>query len=142
MLNAWIACQRDQSSELNISGLSVLRFVDIDLDKITVKYTIDDLYERFLNVPIIPQQELDIKISELQYNIRQKSFRGKFEIEFLFSFLQKLMKEANEGNYPYFTRKVKVVLSLSKRTIISDLSQYADTSTCLYSYLESFQVAC
>lgn len=142
LLNAWIACQRNKSSQLNISELSVLRFVNIDLDKITVKYTIDDLYEMFPNVPIISQQELDIKISELQTNIRQKSFRGKFEIEFLFSFLQKLMTEANQGNYPYFTRKIKVVLSLSKRTIISDLSQYADTSTCLYSYLESFRVTC
>ncbi|MBL1198087.1 MAG: DUF4435 domain-containing protein [Nostoc sp. GBBB01] len=142
LLNAWITCQRNKSSQLNISELSVLRFVHIDLDKITVKYTIDDLYEMFPNVPIISQQELDIKISELQTNIRQKSFRGKFEIEFLFSFLQKLMTEANQGNYPYFTRKIKVVLSLSKRTIISDLSQYADTSTCLYSYLESFRVTC
>ncbi|MEH2091166.1 DUF4435 domain-containing protein [Nostoc sp.] len=141
LLNAWIACQREQSSKLNISGLSVLEFVHIDLDKITVKYTINDLYDRFPNVSIIPQRELDIKISELQSNIRQKSFRGKFEIEFLFYFLQKLMNEANNGNYPYFTRKVNVKIHLSKKTIISDLSQYADTSSCLYSYLESFEVA-
>ena len=44
-----------------------------------------------------------------------------------------------KGNYPYFNRKVKVVLSCSKRTIISDLSQYADTPDCLYSYLEFFR---
>jgi len=76
----------------------------------------------------------------LKGNIRQKSFRGKFEIEFLFAFLQKLMSEANQGNYPYFTRRVKVVLFLTKRTIISDLSQYADTPNCLYNYIESLRL--
>jgi len=140
LLNAWIACHRDKSSKLNISDLSVLHFIHIDLNQAIATYTIDDLYQKFPNLPIISQQELDAKRSELKVNTSQKSFRGKFEIEFLFSFLQKLMIEANKGNYPYFTRKVKVVLSLTKRTIISDLSQYADTPDCLYNYLESLRL--
>lgn len=141
LLNAWVACQRDKSSKLNISDLSVLRFVHIDLNQAIAIYTIDDLYQMFPDIPVISEQELDAKRSELKINTRQKSFRGKFEIEFLFSFLQKLSSEANQGNYPYFTRKVKVILSLTKRTIISDLSQYADTPDCLYSYLESLRLA-
>lgn len=140
LLNAWVACHRDKSSKLNISDLSVLRFVHIDLNQAIPIYTIDDLYQMLPNIPVISQQELDAKRSELKVDTRQKSFRGKFEIEFLFSFLQKLMIEANKGNYPYFTRKVKVVLSLTKRTIISDLSQYADTPDCLYNYLESLRL--
>ena len=52
------------------------------------------------------------------------------------------MHEANSGNSPYFTRKVKVKLHCSKRTIVSDLSQYADTPDCLYAYLTSLQTAC
>ncbi len=137
LLNAWIACHRDKSSKLNISNLSVFNFVYCDLNQAIARYTIDDLYERFPGIPVISQPELDAKKSQLKANTQQKSFRGKFEIEFLFNFLQKLITEANEGNYPYFTRKVKVVLSLTKRNIISDLSQYADTPNCLYSYLES-----
>ncbi|MEG4321553.1 MULTISPECIES: DUF4435 domain-containing protein [unclassified Microcoleus] len=140
LLNTWIACQRERSNKLNISDISVLRFVQIDLNRITIMYTIESLYTTFSNMPILSQQELDTKKSELAAKTRQKSFRGKFEIEFLCVFLQKLMGEANQGNYPYFTRKVKVVLSLSKRTIISDLSQYADTPSCLYAYLESLKI--
>ena len=139
LLNTWIACQRDKSSELNISDISVSRFVNIELGKITVKYVIDDLYRIFPGAIAISQEELDARLTELRSSTRQKSFRGKFEIEFMLTFIQKLMLEANQGNYPYFTRKVKVVLSLSKRNIISDLSQYADTPDCLYSYLESFR---
>ena len=139
LLNTWIACQRDKSSELNISDISVSRFVNIELGKITVKYVIDDLYCIFPGTIAISQEELDARLTDLRSSTRQKSFRGKFEIEFMLTFLQKLMLEANQGNSPYFTRKVKVVLSLSKRNIISDLSQYADTPDCLYSYLESFR---
>ncbi|HEY9798873.1 DUF4435 domain-containing protein [Anabaena azotica] len=139
LLNAWIACQIDKSSQITICDLSVTRFVTIDLDKITTMYTIDDLYTLFPQAPLLSQEELDTKRSELQAMNRQQSFRGKFEIEFLRTFLQKLINEANEGNYPYFTRKVKVPLTLSIRTIISDLSQYADTPNCLYNYLESLR---
>lgn len=139
LLNTWIACQRDKSSELNISNLSVSNLVNIELNKITIRYVIDDLYRMFPGAITISQEELDARLTELRCSTRQKSFRGKFEIEFLLTFLQKLIHEANQGNYPYFTRKIKVVLSLSKRNIISDLSQCADTPDCLYSYLESFR---
>ena len=139
LLNAWVACQRDKSSKLNISDLSVLRFVKINLNQAISTYKVDDLYQMFPNIPVISEQELDAKRSELRVNTPQKSFRGKFEIEFLFIFLQKLMSEANQGSYPFFTRKIKVILSLTKRTIISDLSQYADTPDCLHNYLESLK---
>lgn len=139
LLNTWIACQRDKSSQLNISDISVSDFVNIDLEKITKKYVIEDLYTMFPGAITISQEELDARLTDLRCSTRQKSFRGKFEIEFMVTFLLKLMLEANQGNYPYFTRKVKVVLSLSKRNIISDLSQCAYTPDCLYSYLESFR---
>ncbi|NEQ69399.1 MAG: DUF4435 domain-containing protein, partial [Symploca sp. SIO2D2] len=35
LLNAWIACQRAKSGELNISSVKVSEFVNISLDKIT-----------------------------------------------------------------------------------------------------------
>ena len=140
LLNAWIACHRDKSSKLNISDIRLLHLINIDLNQALAIYTIDDLCNMFPDIPTLSEQELDAKKSELLANIRQKSFRGKFEVDFLFTFLQKLISEANQGTYPYFTRKVKVVLSLTKKTIISDLSQYADTPDCLYSYLESLRL--
>jgi len=138
LLNTWIACQRDKSSPLKISKRSVLDFVKIDLNQITTKYVIDDLYRMFPGTIVISQEELDARLTELRSSTRQKSFRGKFEIEFLRKFLGKLIHEANKDNSHYFTRKVTVVLSLSKINIISELSQYADTPDCLYSYLKSF----
>lgn len=140
LLNAWIACHRDKFNKVNVSELNILRLIHIDLTQVFAIYTVDDLRKTFPDVPTISQQDLDAKKSELAANTWQKSFRGKFEIEFLFAFLQKLFKEANQGTYPYFTRKVKVVLSLTKKAIISDLSQYADTPDCLYRYLDSLRL--
>jgi hypothetical protein len=105
---------------------------------VTVGYTIDDLHARFKNLPVISQEKLDAKKAEFLASNRQKSFRGKFEIEFLFIVIQKLVEESNKDSSPYFTKKLAVKFSLQKNNIISALSQYADTPDCLYSYLESF----
>lgn len=140
LLNAWIACHIDKSSGLNVLDINFSKLVHIDLEEVVAAYTVENLYNMFPDLPAISQQELDAKKVELRAKIRQKSFRGKFEIEFLFSFLQKLIEKANKGSYPYFTRKIKVVLQLTKKNIISDLSQYADTPKCLYSYLESLRL--
>ncbi|NER38345.1 MAG: DUF4435 domain-containing protein [Oscillatoria sp. SIO1A7] len=140
LLNAWIACHINRSSGLNVSDINFSKLVRIDLTKASVNYTLDDLCNKFPHLPAISQQELDAKKVELRAKVRQKSFRGKFEIEFLFSFLHKLINEANEKSSPYFTRKIKVVLKLSRGNTISDLSQYADTPKCLYSYLDSLRV--
>ena len=111
LLNTWIACHRDRSSNLKISNLSVFEFIYIDLNQVLARYTVDDLSNKFPDIPQISQQELDTKKSELLANSRQKSFRGKFEIEFFRKIHQKLIDEANKGNPLYFTRKIKVVLS-------------------------------
>jgi hypothetical protein len=139
LLNIWIACQRDKATRIDISSLSILDFVSVNLSGILVKYTIDDLISRFPTAPVLTNMELDSKKTELFSRTRQKSFRGKFEIEFLYIFLKKLTEVANTGTYPYFDCKVKVGLNLSKKTTISNLSQYADTPDCLHAYLESFK---
>jgi hypothetical protein len=94
LLNGWIACQRDHRSQLNISGLGILEFLDINLTGITTKYQLQDLYAKFPHLSVIVEPELNAKVAKLQA-ARQKNFRGKFEIEFLLTFLQKLMNEAN-----------------------------------------------
>ncbi len=142
LLNIWIACQRDKAAELKINTLSISKFansVRIGLDRIQIDYTVDDLYEKFPASLPISQDELDAKRNELRSRDRQKSFRGKFEIEFFVLFLNKLVDAANQGTHPYFSQKVKVSLNVSRKTVISDLSQYADTPNCLHSYLDQFR---
>ncbi|WP_413171123.1 DUF4435 domain-containing protein [Anabaena azotica] len=141
LLNIWIACQREKQAKLNLAGFNISDFVVIDLDNIKINYTIDTLYTKFPKAIAITQEELDLKQSNLCLQERQKSFRGKFEIYFLFKVIQKLIEAANKGNPKYFTKKIKVTLNLRETTLISDLSQYADTPECLVDYLESFRTS-
>jgi hypothetical protein len=139
-LNVWIACQREKKADVKLSVLDISNLVLIDLDNINSTYTIDDLHIKFPKAITVAQEELDLKQNHLCLQERQKIFRGKFEIHFLFKIIHKLIEEANKGNPKYFTKKIKVTLNLRETTLISDLSQYADTPDCLIDYLESFRI--
>ncbi|UBF23972.1 DUF4435 domain-containing protein [Kovacikia minuta CCNUW1] len=137
LLNAWIACQKRLGAKLYLSNYSVDDFIEIELTKITVNYDLSKLETKFPSLPSIAQADLDAKIEEFQLAGCQTAFRGKFEIDFLFIFLRKLIDEARKRSSPYFTKKLKVKLQTSRASIISDLSQYADTPPCLFNFLES-----
>ncbi|HLO87689.1 MAG TPA: DUF4435 domain-containing protein [Nostocaceae cyanobacterium] len=138
LLNTWLACQIEKRVELNLKGKDVSEFVRLGLDQITSNYTLDQLYAKFPKAVNLTQEELDLKRNKLCSQDRQKSFRGKFEINFLYYFINKLVEEANKGNLKYFTQKLNVTLNIRKTTIISDLSQYAFTPDCLIDYLQRF----
>jgi hypothetical protein len=139
LLNVWIACHTEKGSKLNLSNHKLSDFIDVDLNQVRAKHTFNDLYHKFPDVPEIPQQEIDTKKSELLAKTWQKSFRGKFEIEFLYEILRKIIDEIRKENSSYFKDRVKVVMSLTLKTIISDLSQYADTPDCLRKYLTALR---
>ncbi|BAY07417.1 DUF4435 domain-containing protein [Calothrix sp. NIES-2098] len=139
-LNIWIACQREKRVELNLSKFDALDFVIIGLDNIRKNYIDTNLYNIFPNAIVISNEEFELKKHELFSQEYQKSFRGKFEIDFLYIFLQKLVTEANNGNPKYFTKKINVSLNIRRKTIISDLSHYAETPDCLVDYLEHLKI--
>ena len=142
-LNAWIACQKDKNVKLNMEGWSIDTFVRIDLTGISKGYNLEDLYVKVeAAVPISPDKIAE-KEKELREQNPQKSFRGKFEIEFFLKLLRKFIREANEPrrkSSSYFSEKIKVTLKLSdgNTNTISELSQYAETPKCLIAYLKKF----
>ncbi len=139
LLNAYIACLKEKQVKLNLNNYNISDFVKINLAKITSTYTLTTLNKKFSHSITLSQDELNAQLSLLQSLECQKSFRGKFEIDFLCKFLEQLKEKANIGDKRYFSKKYKVTFNFSRKTIISDLSQYADTPDCLMHYLESFR---
>ncbi|MEM9216441.1 MAG: DUF4435 domain-containing protein [Cyanobacteria bacterium P01_F01_bin.150] len=137
-LNVWIACQRDKATEINLDKINFLRLITVNLDDIIARYSTDDLFNKFPTAVPISQEEFEAKKQKLRGGDRQKTFRGKYEIAFLIQFFKKLVEKANTGQQPYFSEKRKVALALSLKTVIGDLSQYADTPDCLGNYLRQF----
>ncbi|TVQ12678.1 MAG: DUF4435 domain-containing protein [Leptolyngbya sp. DLM2.Bin27] len=137
-LNAWAACQKDRNVELKMSKWSICKFVKISLDGITKSYSLEDLHAKVKTAVVLTSDEILDKEKELREKDPQKSFRGKFEIEFFLKILRKFREEARKGNPIYFSEKINVLLSLSDGNTISELSQYAETPSCLITYLNQF----
>ncbi|PZV26257.1 MAG: hypothetical protein DCF12_10725 [Snowella sp.] len=138
-INAYIACLKEAKEKLNLDGFDIGKFIKFNLKEITANYNIEALENKFCPKVPLSQYAIQKKLDELKDQGCQKSFRGKFEVEFLRKILAKLQEKANKGEEAYFSKKINVSLNIGQKTILSDLSQYADTPSCLHQYLESFK---
>ena len=65
--------------------------------------------------------------------------RGKYMLEKMSKCIQKIEEESNKGaNHErhWFSKKRRMRLNTSESTLISDLSNYAETSRCLINYIQ------
>ena len=68
----------------------------------------------------------------------ERWFRGKQHLEFFRSFLGKLKEDrCKKSAREIFKLKGNVKLNLTKANSISELSQYAETPSCLKAFLEN-----
>ncbi|MEZ8652053.1 hypothetical protein AB6D92_24275 [Vibrio splendidus] len=67
--------------------------------------------------------------------------RGKQQLEFLRLFLTRLKDERSKKDNVIFSKRTPVKLQLSKANILSELSQYAVTTSCLVEYLKDINRA-
>lgn len=139
-LNAWISLQREkehQSIRLNLNNQKLNKFISISLDRVEQIYTKEDLSALFPESILISDEELIAKEAEFMARDRMCLFRGKYHVEFLRVFLEKIKSDRQSTNPVHFKTKKGVKLNLSKVNILSELSQYAATPKCLRSFLES-----
>lgn len=136
ILNAWVALQRGKKAEVNLSDFKLDKFIQVSLESIGSTYNVEILAGKFSESATLTEDEINNKLNELCSQNCQKSFRGKFELYFLYKFLDALVSDANQKSPKYFSEKLKVSFQFSPKTMISDLSQYADTPNCLIYYLE------
>lgn len=141
--NAWLACQREKSSQglsnrLNLSSFNLNKIVPrINLDSIQENYNKIILESLFPEAYILTEEEIQLKIAEFNKHNPQEIFRGKFELDFLFSFLEAIKIELNLPQ-SRLKKKSGVQINQSKRNMISEFSQYASTMNCLILFLKGF----
>lgn len=142
LLNAWIACQRAITnngipSRLDLANFNVKKYLDISLDKVISKYTMQDIERIFPEAVKISEIDLESKIMELEQVDKQKAFRGKFEIVFFKLFLDLLKTDRCSKDPKFFSSRYKVKLALTGTNLISELSGYAENPECLGIYVIS-----
>ncbi|MBW4681659.1 MAG: DUF4435 domain-containing protein [Microcoleus vaginatus WJT46-NPBG5] len=148
LLNAWVSCQRKYQHHQEYSGkfkrasLKDFKLDDhifVSLDKVTSNYTLETLNECFSEAYHPTEDVIQQKLAEFDSVDCQKTFRGKFEIFFLFKFFVKLNRKKNSKYFSQKPKKKKVSLNISIDNIITTFSGYAETPNCLRAYLESFK---
>lgn len=148
--NAWLACQSDIRIQEN-------RHTYLTIDESTKNYfdkflnhtfkikenIFDDLNditklenELFSNAPKVVTDVLENKISLFENANHAYIFRGKFEIKLLVAFLQKIQAECRKKSSDIFSKKYKCTLTFELTNIISTLTQYAITPSCLNDFLD------
>jgi hypothetical protein len=145
LLNAWVACQREmfkdgKSQRADLANINLNELISINLDRVESQYKLEDIEKTYPAVPRIDNKIIDEKIEQLKLLGPQKYFRGKFEIEFLRRIIQLLKADATSATPKLFAGiKTKAQLNISRRNIISELSQYADTPECCEKYIGNFK---
>ncbi len=140
-LNAWLYCQREKeiingAKKISLSGFKIRRFFDeISIESVRLKseFTlklIESLFDDYYDVELGRVEEV---IKDFSKKDKQKTFRGKFELEFLKAIITDL--RTKNKNSQYFELKKDCVSIDANVNPISSLSQYACTPQCLVSFL-------
>jgi hypothetical protein len=139
-LNVWVFINRErekngQASRLNLSNWNLEQLVQVDLNGVKAKYTLADLNAKLQNGTVITEAEIRARAKTLAAKDGTQLFRGKFLAEFLRLFLRDLKEDRRSDVPVHFAQKGIVPLSVSRRNLLSELCQHADTPPCLRTFL-------
>lgn len=141
LFNAWAACQHDLYNDggnvkLKLSEFNFNRIIKlVTLDTVQCEYDVQQLGQMFPGSLPVPDDALKGKLEEFAICDKVNVFRGKLEVYFLYLFLTSLL-EAIKNNR--FKRQAGTQINISKKNIISELSQYAFTPVELVKYLNQW----
>ncbi|QXP54140.1 DUF4435 domain-containing protein [Cellulophaga sp. HaHa_2_1] len=141
LFNMWYATAKNKAKAKNtITNVSLndkfpKDFVSLKIGTITSNYELKNIKEKYPDALEVSEEE----IKEYELNVDNKKpfhqiFRGKYEIEFILTFLKFLIEDANKHKN---ILKNKTTLNIEKAQILSQLSQYSETPKCLIEYIKN-----
>lgn len=155
-LNAWLACQNDYrrkkgiKTRLNIED-SLKKVITADdfnkivsSDLITINFpqqliTQQNIESIFCDSPKIEKTIFERKLLEFKKVKGEEVFRGKFELKFLVSFLNRFKDEIGKRKNSAFQKRYSTPLRFEYVTSISQLTNNAVTPQCLIEYIKAIK---
>lgn len=135
LFNAWYCCLHQDASwnqkDVSLDATFPVAWLDCNIGSFIASYTLMDIQTKYPQAPIIAEE----KISEMEEVLRAKGWfymRGKYEMQFLFTFLQYLKNEPKKSR-AYTVAPCSIPFYLN--TMISTFSQYADQPESLRYYI-------
>jgi hypothetical protein len=125
--------------KLNIRNVKVNDLAEVRIDGVTIKYDPErpELLFRDFNGHPLDQMAVQEAVATLPRTEWRAMFRGKQQLEFLRTFLSQLKIDRSAQAPRFFRARGNVKLGLSKENCISELSQYAETPSCLREFLSA-----
>lgn len=141
-LNIWLFCQRikeekNKNHAIMLSNFKVSKYFSIiSIEKMVQKNDINKelLESEFPSHYDVSEEEINEVKNIWKTKQQQKIYRGKFEMEFLRKILESLIQH-NKSN-SYFSEKHTCVKLNATSNLLSTLSTYADTPSCLITFLK------
>lgn len=140
LFNLWYFTAKRKAKALNISTNVNLEdkfpkeFISFSFDSITHHYTLEDLKNKFPDAIEINEEDLNKQRESFYSKQPIKRFRGKYEIEFILKYLNFLIQDANVSKN---ILKKKTKFKIDSALILSQLSQYAETTNELNEFLKN-----
>ena len=142
LINAWYACLIDIRNKTgNQTGVNLLDklpkdFIHFTLDSVVQKYDCETIKHKFPQALEVSEDILNIKLDEFTRCEQYKTFRGKYEMEFLVTIIERILHDSSNAQ-KYIKHKIKFTFGdkLSNEQAISLFSVYAETPETLKDYL-------
>ncbi|MUP39873.1 DUF4435 domain-containing protein [Labilibaculum euxinus] len=141
LFNAWYASLKEKantnkcSANVNLNCSIPKEFFILKIGSISSDYNFDNLKNKYPEAISISEKEVNNKIKEFQLKDLSKTLRGKYELEFIYTFLNFLIDDANDPENGTILKN-KTKFRVDKAQMLSQLSQYAETPNCLVKYIE------
>ncbi|PRY08860.1 uncharacterized protein DUF4435 [Pontibacter ummariensis] len=152
LLNAWLACQTDLRLEEKLNtrlsiDKTLKNVIDSEeFDKVVMPdlktlvfpnrlTNVSEIESIFHDAPKVPSERLSAKVAELSGMKADEVFRGKFELRFLVSFLNRLKDELGKRKDSMFPKRYSCSLRFEYATSVSQLTNNAVTPACLLAYV-------
>jgi len=133
-VNTWIATykyfydKKEISEKINYQDLNLKKIINFSFNSISKKLDIDNFFNS--KIGNLPEKFLEKK-EELKTKLKNNTncnLRGKFEIDFLYLFINEINNDTNDYK--------KLSFHIQQKNLISNLSQYAITPKYLKKYIK------
>ena len=134
--NAWYACFKKKNGveKISLEDNFPKDFIKFSITDIQKNYDITKITKKFKISTVISAEELETSSVILRKNFFC-SLRGKYQMQFFCAFLTFLIEDANSTDKRVYLKK-KTKFQINRSLILSLLSQYAATPSCLVQYIK------
>lgn len=143
LLNAWYAClikirnTEKKQTGVNLGDKIPKDFIKFSLESISANYNLDRIKQTFVNALEVSTENLQAKLAEFTNCEHHKVFRGKYEMQFMLTFIEMILQDAS-NNKKFIQQKIPFAFNqkLTNEQAINVLSGYAETPESLNAYIK------